>query len=68
MAKKFRDLRARMSPEHQKRAHERAQEVLAEMPLQELRQAGISRRRRWPARCAQTKRSFPNSSAGLTCM
>jgi hypothetical protein len=39
MAKKFRDLRARMSPEHQKRAHERAQAVLAEMPLQELRQA-----------------------------
>ncbi len=39
MAKKFRDLRARMSPAHQKRAHERAQAVLAEMPLQELRQA-----------------------------
>lgn len=39
MAKKFRDLRARMSSEHQKRAHERAQKILAEMPLQELRQA-----------------------------
>lgn len=39
MAKKFRDLRARMSPERQKRVHERAQAVLAELPLQELRQA-----------------------------
>src|SRR5574341_1601021 len=39
MAKKFRDLRAAMTPEHQKRAHERAQEMLAEMPLRELRHA-----------------------------
>ncbi|MGH7673264.1 MAG: XRE family transcriptional regulator [Gemmatimonadales bacterium] len=39
MAKKFRDLRARMSPERQKRDHDRAQAMLAEMPLQELRQA-----------------------------
>ena len=29
MAKKFRDLRERMSPERQKRIHERAQAVLA---------------------------------------
>lgn len=39
MAKKFRDLRARMSPERQKRVRERAQGILAELPLQELRQA-----------------------------
>ena len=39
MAKEFRDLRARMSPERQKRVHERAQALLAELPLQELRQA-----------------------------
>jgi DNA-binding transcriptional regulator YiaG len=39
MAKKFRDLRARMSSERQKRAHERAEAMVAELPLQELRQA-----------------------------
>src|SRR6266511_4349212 len=39
MAKKFRDLCARMSPERQKQAHERAKAMLAELPLQELRQA-----------------------------
>jgi len=39
MAKKFRHLRARMSPERQKRAHERAEALLAQLPLQELRQA-----------------------------
>ena len=39
MHKKFRDLRARMSPERRKRAHERAETMLAELPLQALRQA-----------------------------
>ncbi len=39
MAKKFRDLRARMSPERQQRAHQRAEAILDEMPLRELRQA-----------------------------
>jgi ribosome-binding protein aMBF1 (putative translation factor) len=39
MARKFRDLRAKMAPERQKRVHERAQALLAELPLQELRQA-----------------------------
>jgi hypothetical protein len=39
MARKFRGLRARMSPERRKRAHERAEAMLAELPLQALRQA-----------------------------
>ncbi|MBI2072406.1 MAG: XRE family transcriptional regulator [Gemmatimonadetes bacterium] len=39
MAKRFQELRAGMAPERQKRAHERAQEMLAELPLRELRQA-----------------------------
>jgi len=37
MAKKFRDLRARMSPEAQARAQRKAEAMLAEMPLAELR-------------------------------
>jgi len=39
MAKKFRDLRGRMAPDAQRRAHERAEVLLARLPLQELRQA-----------------------------
>ena len=39
MAKKFRDLRAKMSPEAQARVHAKAQALLADMPLAELRQA-----------------------------
>lgn len=39
MAKKFGDLRAGMSEPHRRRAHERARQLLAEMPLQELRHA-----------------------------
>lgn len=39
MAKKFSNLRTRMSPERRKRAHERAETMLAELPLQALRQA-----------------------------
>jgi len=39
MAKKFRELRARMAPDRRKRAHERAAAMLANMPLQELRRA-----------------------------
>ncbi len=39
MAKKFADLRAKMKPEHQARAKERADAILAAMPLQELRRA-----------------------------
>lgn len=39
MAKKFSELRARMSPESQARAEAGTKEMLAEMPLHELRQA-----------------------------
>ena len=43
MAKKFADLRAKMSPEAQARVEAKAQELLAETPLNELRQArGLS--------------------------
>jgi predicted XRE-type DNA-binding protein len=45
MAKKFADLRARMAPESQARAEALAQTMLAEMPLNELRQArGLSQK------------------------
>ncbi len=39
MAKKFRDLRNKLSPKAQARAHEKAQVLLANLPLAELRQA-----------------------------
>lgn len=39
MAKKFRDVRDEMSPERQDRIRRRTEELLAELPLQELRQA-----------------------------
>ncbi len=39
MVKRFKDLRARMSAEGQARAPVRARQMLAELPLQELRQA-----------------------------
>ena len=39
MAKRFKNLRAKMSAESRARAHARAEELLAELPLQELRQA-----------------------------
>ncbi len=39
MARKFAELREKMSATAQQRAHERAAELRAEMPLQELRQA-----------------------------
>lgn len=45
MTKKFSDLRARMSPEARARAEVKAQAILAEMPLNELRQArGLSQK------------------------
>jgi predicted XRE-type DNA-binding protein len=45
MAKKFDSLRARMRPEAQARAEAKAQSLLAEMPLHELRQArGLSQK------------------------
>jgi len=45
MAKKFADLRAQMSPEARARAQTKAQAMLAEMPLNELRQArGLSQK------------------------
>lgn len=45
MAKKFADLRAEMSPEARAQAEEKAQTMLAEMPLNELRQArGLSQK------------------------
>ena len=39
MAKKYRELQARMSPEAQALARDRAKQMLADMPLQGLRQA-----------------------------
>ncbi len=39
MAKKFRDLRKAMSPEAQARSHAKAMELMADLPLAELRQA-----------------------------
>ena len=45
MAKKFSELRARMSPESQARAEAKARVILAEMPFNELRQArGLSQK------------------------
>lgn len=45
MAKKFSSLREKMSPESQARAEAKAQVLLAEMPLNELRQArGLSQK------------------------
>ena len=45
MAKKFAELRAKLSPEARARAHGKAQLMLAEMPLNELRQArGLSQK------------------------
>jgi hypothetical protein len=39
MTKKFTELRARMSADHQARAKRRAEAILATLPLQELRRA-----------------------------
>ena len=45
MTKKFSELRSRMSPESQARAQAKALAMLAEMPLNELRQArGMSQK------------------------
>ena len=45
MAKKFSELRSRMSPQSRARAQAKAQAMLAEMPLNELRQArGLSQK------------------------
>ena len=45
MAKKFAELRAKMSPEARAQADEKANAMLAEMPLNELRQArGLSQK------------------------
>lgn len=45
MAKKFSELRTQMSPEAQARVDAKAQAMLAEMPLNELRQArGLSQK------------------------
>lgn len=45
MAKKFSELRAKMPVEAQQTAHELAQSMMQEMPLQELRQArGLSQK------------------------
>ena len=45
MARKFSDLRARMSPELQERARSKARTLLKAVPLQELRQArGLSQK------------------------
>ena len=39
MATKFRDMRDKMAAERQERIRKRTDELLAELPLQELRQA-----------------------------
>jgi transcriptional regulator with XRE-family HTH domain len=39
MARKYSTLQAKMSPEHRARAKARAEKILREMPLQELRRA-----------------------------
>ena len=39
MAKKFKDLRKAMRPEAQHRSHKKAMQMMAELPLAELRQA-----------------------------
>ncbi len=39
MATKFRTIREKMAPERQERIQKRTEELLAELPLQELRQA-----------------------------
>lgn len=39
MATRFRDIRERLSPERQERIRQRTEELLEELPLQELRQA-----------------------------
>lgn len=39
MAKKFRDLRTKMSPESQAKANQKAQDLLSGLPLAELRHA-----------------------------
>lgn len=45
MAEKFAELRAKMAPEAQARVEAKAQELLAEMPLNELRRArGLSQK------------------------
>ena len=45
MAKKFSELRAKLSPESRARSTSKAQALLAEMPLDELRQArGLSQK------------------------
>jgi len=45
MAKKFAELRAKMSPESRARSEAKTQKMLAEMPLNELRQArGLSQK------------------------
>ena len=45
MAKKFAELRARMAPASQARAQAKAQAMLVEMPLNELRQSrGLSQK------------------------
>ena len=45
MAKKFADLRAKMTPESQSRASAKTRVMLTEMPLHELRQArGLSQK------------------------
>lgn len=45
MAKKFAELRGRMAPDSQARAKAKAEGMLAEMPLNELRQArGLSQK------------------------
>ena len=41
MAKPFKQLREKMSPEAQERAHKKAQQMRHEMPLHELRRAQV---------------------------
>lgn len=65
MAKTFKDLAARMSPESRARGEERAQAMLAEMPLHELRQA---RHFSQATRSVGARQACPSWSAGRICM
>lgn len=50
MATKFRQVREQMAPERRERIRARTEELLAELPVQELRQARANfPRKNWPS-------------------
>lgn len=68
MAKKFADLRAQMSPESRARADAKAQAMLAEMPLNELRQARGLSQKCWPRCFTFSSPLSPRSRNARTCI